>query len=128
MNIKPGLTGRAGCSVTDAITAPAMKSGSLEVLATPALVALLEEAACQALEEHLEADQTTVGISINIRHLAPTPPGMKIKARAELLEVEGKKLHFQVEAEDEKELIGRGQHSRVIVPAASFLKQAQNKK
>jgi len=128
MQIKPGLTGSAGCSVTDQLTAQTMKSGSLEVLATPALVALLEEAACQALEGHLEEDQTTVGISINIRHLAPTPKGMKIKARAELLEVEGRQLHFQVEAEDEKELIGRGHHSRVIVPASSFLQQAQNKK
>ncbi len=127
MNLKPGLQGEASLLVEEENTAQKMGSGSLSVLATPALVALMEKAATQAIAEHLPEGQTTVGIRIDIHHLAPTPVGMEVKARAELTGVDGQRLHFQVEAGDQNELIGRGEHFRVIVPAENFLQRAQAK-
>ncbi len=127
MNLKPGLQGEASLLVEEENTAQKMESGSLSVLATPALVALMEKAATQAIAEHLPEGQTTVGIRIDIHHLAPTPVGMEVKARAELTGVDGQRLHFQVEAGDQNELIGRGEHFRVIVPAENFLQRAQAK-
>lgn len=127
MNLKPGLQGEASLLVEEENTAQKMGSGSLSVLATPALVALMEKAATRAIAEHLPEGQTTVGIRIDIHHLAPTPVGMEVKARAELTGVEGQRLHFQVEAGDQNELVGRGEHFRVIVPAENFLQRAQAK-
>ncbi len=127
MNLKPGLQGEASLLVEEENTAQKIGSGSLSVLATPALVALMEKAATQAIAEHLPEGQTTVGIRIDIHHLAPTPVGMEVKARAELTGVDGQRLHFQVEAGDQNELIGRGEHFRVIVPAENFLQRAQAK-
>lgn len=128
MALEPGLKGMAELVVKKENTAREMESGTLSVLATPALVALMEKAATRALEGHLEKGKTTVGIRIDVHHLAPTPLGMTVKARAELVDVEGQRLHFIVEAGDEKELIGRGEHFRVIVPGENFVKRAEGKK
>ncbi len=127
MSLKPGLHGEASLIVSEENTAQKMGSGSLAVLATPALVALMEKAATKAIAEHLPEGQTTVGIRVDIHHLAPTPIGMEVKARAKLTGVEGQRLHFQVEAGDQTELIARGEHYRVMVPAESFLQRAQTK-
>ncbi len=128
MALEPGLKGMAELLVKKENTAREMESGSLSVLATPALVALMEKAATRALEGHLEEGKTTVGIRIDVHHLAPTPLGMTVKARAELIDVEGQRLHFQVEAGDETELIGRAEHFRVIIPGENFEKRAEGKK
>lgn len=128
MEVKPGLRGEATLKVSEKNTAKEMESGSLSILGTPALVALMEKAATNALEGNLSEGKTTVGIRIDIQHLAPTPIGMEVKAKAELISVDGQRLQFRLEAGDEKELIGRGEHFRVIVPGDGFLKRANEKK
>ena len=125
--IQPGLVGEATLTVERAMLASAMGSGNLDVLATPALIALMENAACQAVEGHLADGQTTVGVSVEVRHLAPTPTGSVVRARAELVEVDRRRLVFQVEAFDEREKIGEGSHERAVVDAARLLARAAAK-
>ena len=108
--------------------ASAMRSGSLEVFATPALVALMESAACAALDGHLEAGQTSVGVRLEISHLAATPPGVEVRARAELVEVDGRRLVFRVEAFDSQDRIGEGSHERALVDPQRLLARANAKR
>jgi predicted thioesterase len=104
-------------------------SGSLEVLATPWLVALLERAACAAVEARLaDTGQTTVGVRLDVRHLAPSPLGARIIARAELAQVDGRRLVFRVEAADAHERIGEGTHERAIVDAQRLQSRADAKR
>lgn len=117
--IMPGLKGRAENTVESANTAKAMGSGLLDVFATPALVAMMEEAAVNALV--LEEGQSSVGVSLDIKHLAATPIGMKVWAQAELIEVDRRRLVFKVEAFDEKEMIGSGSHERFLIDAEKFM-------
>jgi len=118
--LKPGLTGEASVTVTDAMTAAALGSGNVSAYSTPALVALLEAAAINALEGRLAEGQTTVGTSLNVRHLAATPVGMVVTARATLKEIDGRRLVFEVSASDPVERIGEGRHERFIVDRARF--------
>jgi fluoroacetyl-CoA thioesterase len=97
------------------------------VFSTPALVGLMESAAVKALTGHLPAGQTTVGGHIDVRHLAATPVGMRVRARAELTAVEGRKLVFKIQAWDEVELIGEADHERFVVELARFLGRVQAK-
>ena len=127
MSLKIGLKGETVISVEEHLTAKKMGSGTLRVLATPALVALVEKAAVLAVEKDLGQGETTVGMDIKLKHKAPTPVGMKVAARAELIEVQGKKLKFRVEAEDEKEVIGRGEHHRFIVTEEQFQRETESK-
>lgn len=108
-------------------TATRMGSGTVPVLATPALVALMEQAAVRALEGHLPPGQTSVGVRIDIRHLAATPVGMRVRACATLLVVEGRRLTFQIEAWDEREKVGEATHERVLVDEARFMERVQGK-
>jgi fluoroacetyl-CoA thioesterase len=126
-DLLPGLTAEIEAIVTEADTAERLGSGSIPVLGTPALVALLERAAVQALVGHLPPGQTSVGGRIDVRHLAPTPVGMRIYAQAELLEVQGRRLMFHVEAWDEVEQIGEATHERFVVDEARFVAKAQAK-
>ncbi|HEY67714.1 MAG: thioesterase [Chloroflexi bacterium] len=123
----PGLTGEVGMIVTEADTAAHWGSGLVPVLGTPAMVGLMEGAAVQALVGHLPPGRTSVGGRIDVRHLAPTPVGMRVRARAELLKVEGRRLVFRVEAWDEVERIGEATHERFIVDAERFIARAQTK-
>lgn len=120
-----GLKGRAEKTVDYTNTAKTMGSGSLDVFATPALVAMLEEAAVNALV--LEAGQSSVGVSLDIKHTAATPLGMKVWANAELIEIDRRRLVFKVEAFDEKEQIGSGLHERFIIVAEKFMSKATSK-
>jgi len=113
--------------VTEANTAIQHGSGNLSVYATPAMVALMEGAAAACVENQLPEGMSTVGISLTIQHLAATPIGIKVRAVAELIEVNGKKLTFNVTAFDEKEKIGEGLHERFIVSADKFLQKTQAK-
>ena len=128
MALEIGQEGTAELTVTESDCARAMKSGSLPVLATPRLVALLEEAACAAVAAALAPGQTTVGVSIEIEHLAATPLGMRVGARARLERVEGRTLHFTLEASDAREPIGRGRHARVLVDEARFMAKVEGKR
>ena len=118
--IKPGLTGHAEMVVGTNDTAPRVGSGRVTVLATPTMINLIEEAALAAAEHLLPEGKQSLGTHIDISHVAATPVGMKVKAEAELIEVNERKLLFDVRAHDEMDLIGEGRHERVIVTAASF--------
>lgn len=113
--------------VTNSMTAKTMGSGTLEVLATPAMIALIEETAWKSVAQQLEEGQGTVGISLNVEHLAPTPLGMDVRCETTLVNVDGRKLTFEVAAYDEKGLIGRGTHERFIINEEKFQAKANGK-
>jgi fluoroacetyl-CoA thioesterase len=123
-----GLVGESATTVDVAKLASTVGSGGLEVFSTPALIALMENAARAAVEPLLPSDQTTVGVRVDIRHLAPSPPGEPVRARAELIEVDGRRLVFQVEAFDSRDQIGAGTHERMVVDPARLLARAQAKR
>lgn len=114
-------------TVSSVQTARSMESGSLKVFATPAMIALMEQAACGCVADMLSEDKTSVGTEMNVRHVAATPVGMKVTATAELTGIDGRELHFRVRAEDEAGLIGEGTHTRVVVDAARFQQKADGK-
>lgn len=119
--IKINSKGTAEMTVTKENTALSVGSGSLEVFATPMMTALMEKAACIAIAEFLEGDETTVGTMLNITHDRATPIGAAIKATAEIIEVNGREIVFSVSAEDENGIIGKGMHKRFIVYKEKFL-------
>jgi predicted thioesterase len=104
-------------------TAEYIGSGDLAVLATPAMCALMENAAMMAVAPHLEAGQTTVGTALNIEHLRATPIGKTVTATAVLTEVDGRKLSFNIAARDEKGIIGEGTHTRFVVDRERFMEK-----
>jgi fluoroacetyl-CoA thioesterase len=122
-----GLIGEATLVVEERHTARHLGSGGVNVLATPIMIALMEEAGRNAVEPLLEAGQLTVGASLEVKHLAPTPMGMRVTARAELLAVDGRMLTFRVEAHDEREKVGEGMHVRAIINLDKFLARVQAK-
>ncbi|MBR6013161.1 MAG: thioesterase family protein [Selenomonadaceae bacterium] len=127
-NLKVGLKNSAESFVTENDTALSVSSGSLKVLATPKMIALMEKAAADLVEKILPKNFTSVGISLNIQHTAPTPVGIKISAAAEIIEVNDRKILFEIIAEDEQGEIGRGKHERFIVDREKFQKKADSKK
>ncbi len=126
--LEPGLAGEAKMVVAVGNTAMEVGSGSVPVFATPMLVALMENSAINALEGKLQEGQTTVGSKVEITHTAPTPIGMTVTARAELLEVDGKRLLFNVTAVDNTGPVGHGQHERFIINLEKFLAKVEEKK
>ncbi len=127
MTLAPGLVGESHATVDTSMLASSVGSGDLEVLSTPSMIALMELAASRAVESFLPPGQTTVGTRLDVRHLAATPAGAEIRAHAELLEVDGRKLTFRVEAFDSQEKIGEGTHERAIVDPTRLLARAQAK-
>jgi fluoroacetyl-CoA thioesterase len=125
--LAPGLTAELEHAVTDADTASKWGSGLVPVFSTPALVGLMESAAVKALSGCLSPGQTTVGAHIDVRHMAATPVGMQVRARAELTDVQGRKLVFKIQAWDEFEQIGEADHERFIVDEARFIGRLQAK-
>ena len=122
-----GSTGKAEVKVDDTNTAVTMGSGSLKVFATPAMIALIEKAACKALDGKLEDGMTTVGTKLDVAHVAATPVGMTVTAEATLTEVDNHRLVFEVVAKDEKDVIGKGTHERFIVTAEKFTAKTYGK-
>ena len=125
--LKIGLKAEVKEKVLHTNTAAAMGSGSLDVYATPAMIALMEKAACAVVNPCLEAGITSVGISMSISHDCATLPGKTIAAQAVLSNVEGRKLTFKVSASDDYGLIGQGTHERFLVKETKFLAKLQNK-
>ncbi len=121
------ITGCAEDTVTENNTAKAVGSGSLMVYATPSLAALIEKAACNCVAEYLEEGTTSVGTDLSIKHLAATPVGMKVKAEAKLIEIDGRKLTFEVKASDECDVISTGTHERFIVKSDRFMEKTNSK-
>ena len=115
MEITIGMKGEVSTLVEREDTAAEVGSGSLLVYATPCMVALMEGAACEAIEEAMGENQTSVGIALNIEHLSATPVGLEVRAEAEVTAVEGKIITFALTAYDEAGKIGEGTHKRCIV-------------
>jgi fluoroacetyl-CoA thioesterase len=126
-NLKIGLTGSAEITVQDADTAPRIGSGRVSVLATPVMINLMEAAALNAVERLLPPGHQSLGTRLDVGHYAATPVGMRLRATAELTRVEGRNLEFRVEAFDEKERVGDGMHTRVVVNVARFDERVQRK-
>ena len=127
ITLTPGIKGSADLIVGPEHTAAHVGSGKIAVLATPVMVNLMEAAALAAVEAHLPAGYQTLGIRLDVSHVAATPLGMRVHASAELSKVKGRRLTFRVVAEDEKELIGQGTHERVIVDVERFDRRVQDK-
>ncbi|EGO64540.1 thioesterase family protein [Acetonema longum] len=121
--VKPlsvGLRGEAESKVTSELTAERFGNAGAPVYATPMLAALMEQAAIAAVSQALQPGQGTVGTRLDISHLAATPVGMSVRAVATLTEITGKKLVFAVEAYDDLEKVGQGQHERYIIQTEPF--------
>lgn len=116
-----GLTYTSKAVVNETNTAIVLGSGDMAVFATPAMIALMENAAMLAVAQHLPEGSTTVGAMMSSSHVKPTAPGREVKATAVLKEVDGRKLTFEVRAEDENGVIGEGTHIRYIVDRNKFL-------
>lgn len=127
MEIAIGMKGEAATLAEREDTAKEIGSGSLLVYATPCMAALMEGAACDAIDGALDEGTTTVGTELNIQHLSATPVGMEVRAEAEVTSVDGKVISFRVSAFDEAGEIGRGTHKRVVVSSQRFLDKAYSK-
>ncbi|HJC41124.1 MAG TPA: thioesterase family protein [Candidatus Intestinimonas pullistercoris] len=128
MSIPVGIKGRADTVVTEQNTASAVGSGLVPVFGTPFMIALMENAAVNALEPYVEAGQGSVGTHLDVSHDAATPIGLKVWAEAELTAVEGKALTFSVTAYDEAGPIGKGTHNRFLIDVDRFLAKTEKKK
>lgn len=125
--LEAGIKGQLEKTVAEQDTAAVLKSGTLQVFATPAMIALIEETAWKSVAEELEDGCASVGTSLNIKHLSATPVGMKVTCKTELVEVDGRRLVFAVEVEDETGRVGEGTHERFIIQAEKFQKKADAK-
>lgn len=122
-----GLGGTAALVVAPEHTARALGSGNVPVFSTPRLVALMEQAAVNAIADRLAPGETSVGTTIDIAHLAATPVGATVRAEARLVAVNGRELTFDVTAYDDIEKIGEGRHRRMIVNVGRFLERVGKK-
>ena len=120
-------TGRFEMTVTEENTAKTMGSGSLDVLATPAMVAMMEHAACLALEDALEPGLTTVGVEMQVSHVSASPVGMKVWAEATLTQTDGRQYAFDITAYDTAGVIGKATHKRASVKVEKFMVKTQTK-
>jgi fluoroacetyl-CoA thioesterase len=125
--IASGLRGEASLVVGEEHTAPSIGSGKVRVLATPVMINLVEAAALAAVERLLPAGYQSLGTHLDVHHVAATPVGMKVRACAEVVRIEGRTISFNVKAEDEKDLIGHGTHERMVVNVAKFDERVQKK-
>ena len=121
MKIEIGMKGEVATLAEKEDTALEVGSGSLLVYATPCMAALMEGAACEAIAEGLDENETTVGIELNIQHISATPVGMEVRAEAEVTAVEGKIITFTLRAFYEAGEIGKGTHKRALVNSQRFL-------
>jgi predicted thioesterase len=121
VELAPGLRGTATRTVTADLTARALGSGDVPVLGTPAVLALIEQAACAAVAGALSEEVTSVGAWAEVEHLAPTRPGAQVTATAVLVSVNGRRLEFTAETHEGDRLVARARHRRVIIDRAKFL-------
>ena len=125
--LEAGIKGTKEIMVTNENTAKTMGSCTLDVFATPAMIALMENTAYESVASELEEGSGTVGTALNVKHVAATPVGMKVTCETELIKVDGRALTFSVKAFDEKGLIGEGEHERFIVFNEKFQAKADAK-
>ena len=127
LKIKEGITYTATQVVDKKDTAAEYGSGLVEVFATPAMIALMENAALKTVLPYLGNDYSTVGFEINVRHFKPTPVGMRVECTATLNKIDGKKLVFAIVAKDEEGKIGEGTHTRYIINSKKFMEKLNQK-
>lgn len=125
--IEKGIKGFGELTVNESNTAEALGSGSLAVLATPSMIAIMEKTARLSVDPFLEEGQSTVGTLVNVKHLSATPVGMKVTCSTELIDIDRRRLVFHVECSDEKGIIGEGEHERFIIDAEKFMSKASAK-
>ena len=125
--LETGIKGTRTVTVSEDNTAKAMGSGTLDVFATPALIALMEETCWRSVANELEEGSGTVGTLLEIKHTAPTPVGMKVTCESTLTEVDGRRLVFEVIARDAKGVVGEGKHERFIIQNEKFQMKANAK-
>lgn len=125
--LQTGIKGRKEIIVTKDMTAKSLRSGALDVYATPSMIALMEDVSFECVAGELEEGCGTVGTAINIKHVAATPVGMKVCCESELIKVDGRALTFSVKAYDEAGLIGEGEHERFIIFEEKFQAKADGK-
>ena len=125
--LKEGIKGTNEIIVTKELSAQNVGSGLLPVYATPSMIALMENTAFESVAQYLEEGCGTVGTSLNVKHVAATPIGMKVTCETELVKVEGRALTFEVKAYDECGLIGEGVHERFIIAEEKFLAKTNDK-
>jgi predicted thioesterase len=127
MPITPGMRGEASLTVDQSHTASALGSGNVPTLGTPALLALIERAAVNAVRRGLDEGEETVGVSVNLRHLAPTPIGKRVRAEAVVSGVNDRTVTFEVHASDAAAPVAEGTHERVIVDREQFVWRAASR-
>lgn len=127
MELKTGLIGCAEALVTTDKTAKACGSGSLPVLGTPFMLALMEEATCNSLDGALEEGKSSVGVSMEVQHSAASPVGIKVWAESELTKIDGKMLTFTVTAYDEAGVIGKAVITRCVIRSEPFVARCNSK-
>ena len=125
--LTPGREGHSELVVGDEHTAPRIGSGRVRVLATPVMINLMEAAALDAVENLIPSGHQSLGTRLDVRHIAATPVGMRVRATARLMSVDGRSLEFRVEAHDERDLIGDGTHTRLVVNVERFDQRVQAK-
>ena len=125
MPLEPGLTAEITIAVTEADTALSLGSGDVDVLGTPRVIALCEEASIRAIEAQLPKGHTSVGTRVQLDHLHPTAVGRKVRAESRLERVEGRRLTFSVAVRDDRGLVAAGKLTRVVVETDRFLDKAQ---
>lgn len=126
-NLKVGMKAEVEITVEMKDTAMAFGSGGVKALGTPVMIGLMENASLKSVDPHLPEGFATVGTDLDVKHMAATPVGMKARATAELIKIEGKKLIFKIEAFDEMDKIGEGIHGRYIIQLDKFISKAENK-
>lgn len=126
--LQPGIKGRKSVTVSEVNTAKTMGSGTLDVFATPAMIALIEQAAYTSVASELEPGWGSVGTALNVQHLSATPVGMTVTAETELVEVDRRRLVFSAQVFDETGLVGQGTHERFLVENEKFQSKANAKK
>jgi predicted thioesterase len=126
--ITTGIKGRLERTVTDELTAAHIGSGLVKVFATPMMIALIEQTCYESVLPYLEEGQGTVGTLVNVTHSAATPVGMRVWCESQLVEVDRRRLVFEVKAYDECGLIGEGRHERFVIDSAKFQAKIDAKK
>ena len=126
--LNPSISSDLTFTVNHELTAKTVGSGTLEVLATPIMIARMEQAAWTAVAPYLDDGCSTVGTLMNVKHLSPTPTGMEVTCRAELTEVDGKRLVFRVTASDARGPVGEGVHERAVIQNDRFIQKAEKKR
>ena len=119
--MEAGIKNEKSIVVTDEVTASKVGSGLLPVYATPSMIALMEGTCAESVQSELAEGEGTVGVSVDINHIAATPMSMKVRCESLLKEVNGKKLVFEVNVYDEKGLVGTGIHKRAIINNEAFM-------